>query len=91
MQKIFDYALQYPLVIAGLILFFVFLCWISKDVQAWVVRGVVFLLLLVAGYIVFQEFKHLIPSSQEAPAFRDDSLTSEEHAGKKYYKDPVDR
>ncbi len=91
MQKIFDYALQYPLVLAVSILLLLLLCWKSEDVRAWVVRGVVFLMILAALYFVFQKFKYLIPSSHQPPAIRDDTLREEDHAGKKYYQDPGER
>ncbi len=91
MQKIIDYALQYPLVLAGLVLLLVVACWKSEEVRGWVVRLVVFLLVLTAGYFVFQKFKYDIPSSSQPPAIRDDSLEAEEHAGKKYYKTPDER
>lgn len=91
MQKIFDDALQYPLVLAVAILALLLLCWKSEDFRAWVVRGVVFLLILAALYFVFQKFKYLIPSSQQPPAMRDDTLRDEDHAGKKYYQDPAER
>ncbi len=89
MLEIVDYALQYPLVLAALVLLLLLLCWKSEDVRAWVVRVVIFLLVLAAIYLVFQKFKYLLPSPQQAPAIRDDSLSPEEHAGKKYYKDPA--
>ncbi len=91
MERIVGYALQYPLVLAALILVFLLLCWKSEEVRGWAVRGVVFLLVLVAGYFVFQKFKYLLPSSSQPPAIHDDSLSPEDHAGKKYYKDPEQR
>ncbi len=91
MQKVVDYALQYPLVLAAVILVFLLLCWKSEEVRAWAVRVVVFVLVLAALYFVFQKFKYLVPSSQAPPAIQDDSLNPENHAGKTYYKDPEER
>lgn len=91
MQKIIDYAVQYPLVLAGLVLFFLLLCWKSEEVRGWAVRVLLLVLVLVALYFAFQQFKYLIPASQAPPAIRDDSLRPEDHAGKTYYQDPAER
>ncbi|MEN8258089.1 MAG: hypothetical protein ABFS09_09550 [Thermodesulfobacteriota bacterium] len=91
MEKIIDYGQQYPLVLAGFVLLMLVLCWKSEEVRGWVVRLLLFLLILTVLYFAFQKFKYLIPSSQQQPALRDDSLEAEEHAGKKYYKDPEER
>ena len=91
MEKIVDYALQYPLVLGGVVVFLLFLCWKSEEVRGWVVRIVVFLLVLALLFFAFQKFKYLIPSSSAPPGIRDDSLQEEDHAGKKYYSDPDER
>ena len=91
MTEIIDFVLQYPLVLAGFILLVIVLCWKSEEVRGWVVRLAVLLLILVALYFVFQKFKFFIPSSSQPPAISDDSLEAEEHAGKKYYKNPDER
>ncbi len=91
MQKIVDNVLQYPLVLAAFVLVFLLLCWKSEEVRAWVVRAVIFIMVLVALYFAFQKFKYLIPSSHQPPAIQDNNLTPEDHAGKKYYKDPDER
>lgn len=91
MQKIVHYALRYPLVLAALCLVIALLCWKSEEVRGWVVRAVIFALVLVALYFAFQKFRYLIPSSHQPPAIHDDSLTPEDTAGKKYYRDPAER
>jgi hypothetical protein len=91
MQEIVDYVLQYPLVLAGVALFLALLCWKSEEVRAWVLRAVIFILVLAALYFAFQRYKYLIPSSHQPPAIEDNSLTPEDHAGKKYYRDPDER
>jgi hypothetical protein len=91
MEQIIDYVLQYQLIVAGFLLLLAILCWKSEEVRGWVVRGVVFLLILKVLYFAFQKFKYMIPSSQHPPAISDDSLEAEEHAGKKYYKTPDER
>ena len=91
MEKIVDSIQQYPLIIAILIVVILLLCWKVEAVRAWVVRLTVFALVLVAAYFVFQKVKHRLPSTDQQKAVSDDSATQEEHAGKKYYRDPAER
>ena len=88
MQLIVDYIKQYPLILAGFVVVLLFLCWQSEEVRGWVIRLAIFILVLGALYLGFQKFRYLIPSSQQPPALRDDSLVPEKNAGQKYYRDP---
>lgn len=91
MEKIMDYAHQYPLVSAALVLLLLVACWRSEAVRGWVVRLVVFGLVLLALFFVFRTFRARIPSSHRPPAIEDNTLAPEDHAGKKYYRDPEER
>lgn len=91
MEKIMDFAHQYPLAPAALVLLLLVACWRSEAVRGWVVRLVVFGLVLLALFFVFQNFRARVPSSQQPPAIEDNTLAPEDHAGKKYYRDPEER
>jgi len=90
MDKIVEYIQQYYLVVAVLIVVILLLCWKNKEVRDWVLRLVVFALVLVAAYFVFQKEKYRLPSSGKQVTIRDDSITPEQNAGNKYYSDPAE-
>lgn len=91
MENVVSYGQQYPLVLGALILLFLLLCWKSEAVRGWVVRLVVFVLVVAAIYFVFQKIRYRLPSFHQPPAISDDRMAPEEHAGKKYYRDPEER
>ncbi len=91
MTKCLEYVQHYPLVLLLLAGLFLLACWRSEEVRAWVLRLLVLLLVLTLLFFVYQKYNHLLPSSHQAPACRDDRLLPEEHAGKKYYQDPAER
>jgi hypothetical protein len=91
MAKCIEYAQHYPLVLLLLAGLFLLACWRSEEVRAWVLRLIVLLLVLALLFFVYKKYSYLLPSSHQAPAFRDDRLLPEEHVGKKYYQDPAER
>lgn len=91
MAKLIAYAQHYPVVLFFLAGLFFLACWRSEEVRAWVLRVMVLLLVLAFLFFVYQKYSYLLPSSHQAPAFRDDRLLPEEHVGKRYYQDPAER
>lgn len=91
MAKLIEYGQNNPLVLLLLVGLFLLVCWRSEEVRAWVLRLIVLLLVLACLFFAYQKYKYLLPSSHQAPAFRDDRLLPEEHVGKKYYQDPAER
>lgn len=89
-EKIVAYIQQYYLVVAILAVIILLMCLKSKEMRDWVLRFVVFALVLAAAYFVFQKEKYRLPSSDKQVTIRDDSLTPEQNAGNKYYHDPAE-
>lgn len=81
---------DYKLYIAGLFFVIIIISFKSEEFRNWVIRLVIFSLILTLCYFGFQKIKYRFKSGQEVNPFNEE-MQPEENAGMKYYRDPSKR
>lgn len=78
---------DYKLYIAGLFLVIIIISFKSEVFRNWVIRLVIFSLILTVCYFGFQKIKYRFKSGKEVTPFNEE-MQPEENAGMQYYRDP---
>ena len=81
---------DYQLYLIGAALIIIIGCVKSEGFRNWVIRLVIFGLIITLCYFGFQKIKYRFKSGNEVNPFNEEGVESE-HAGMKYYKDPGER
>lgn len=79
---------EYQPFIIGAVLLIIFISFKNETFRNWVIRLMIFALIISIGYFGFHKVKYKFRSGQEVNPFNE-QVEAEENAGMKYYRDPA--